>query len=311
MELLIGKRALLAALACLAPRALADPFYQRRADQASCTPYSINDQLIGGGPPGRNVLNNTCNRLWQQAVLKDDSLWIDGGAQYYTNWANNDPVSYVRGNGSITAAQNQYLIQVPTNYTWDWKCNITEIAHEKNVNPMTGSPPPIVIHGTVYEGLANDSRIWLFGGTTFSGNTSAAANYSIPLVDQYSLWSYDLPTGVWGQTDVTLAAPRRPFNGFSAEANDKALAFWINGALNNGSSLYSSSVTGNNTEFLTGMLSIDFGNPSGPVASNLTGPPWGDPRAGGLMHYVPNYGTAGLLVAFGKLPDPSAQPISI
>lgn len=205
--------------------------------------------------------------------------------------------------GPTTSGQNIYLIQVNASYNWDWKTNITERAYSKTNNDTMAPQVPIVMKGALYSGAEADSRIWLFGGTTSYQNTSGL-NYTSPTPDTYALWSYNTSSAAWDPHDVTSAVPTRPYNGFTAESAAKGLGFWINGDVDSGSSVAASALGSYNERFQPGMLLFDFTQPT-PNVTNTTGPPWGDPRVGGLAHYVPNYGPEGVLIAFGGGSSPA------
>jgi len=123
--------------------------------------------------------------------------------------------------------------------SWDWKTNITYIASEEHANPITGtSVRSGGILGTMFQGPANDSNIYTYGGTTFRGNESFpnpdANYYSVEYSDQYPLWSFDNGTQVWNQYDI--AQSWTPSYGAATEAPDQGLAFYLNGRTDNGTS---------------------------------------------------------------------------
>lgn len=63
---------------------------------------------------------------------------------------------------------NNYLIVVDLSQDWDWKINISEVAYNMTMNPVTGTFPPQVIDGVLYQGRESDPNIYLYGGTTSS-----------------------------------------------------------------------------------------------------------------------------------------------
>lgn len=61
---------------------------------------------------------------------------------------------------------DKYMINVDLSTSWDWKINISETATNITANPITGSIPPQVVRGTLYQGTEDDDSIYLYGGTT-------------------------------------------------------------------------------------------------------------------------------------------------
>lgn len=113
----------------------------------------------------------------------------------------------------------------------------------------------------------------------------------------YSLWSYDIVDGTWGQYDLTLSVPHRPSSASSAEVPELGLAFYFNGELDRGSEL-GTDIGVNDKVFIPGMIVIDTQNQT---ARNLsTNAVVGDlPRTRGKMQYVPRLGKKGILVQIG------------
>ena len=93
--------------------------------------------------------------------------------------------------------------------SWDWKTNITELQLKKFKNQDTGTYPPSLIRGGLYQGLDDDSRVYLLGGTTSLVNESFAW-FAYPDSSAYSLWSYDTETRDWEQA-LWAVIPRRKF----------------------------------------------------------------------------------------------------
>lgn len=123
--------------------------------------------------------------------------------------------------------------------SWDWKTNITYIASEELANPFTGTRVRSGgILGTMFQGPANDSNIYTYGGTTFRGNESFPNQdvdyYEAVYSDQYPLWSLDNETQVWDQYDI--GQTWTPSYGAATEAPDQGLAFYLNGRTDNGTS---------------------------------------------------------------------------
>jgi hypothetical protein len=123
------------------------------------------------------VITYFCARWEHSSVVKNDVLYINGGAESfnypgayrYHNWTNN------------TYGLNTYLINYDLTTSWDWKQNLSYSVSQKLPNPRTGTIPPNFIRGTMFQGPANDSNVYAFGGTSFMGNApikNGSVNYS-------------------------------------------------------------------------------------------------------------------------------------
>ncbi|KAF2182846.1 hypothetical protein K469DRAFT_669317 [Zopfia rhizophila CBS 207.26] len=240
-----------------------------------------------------DVVTYFCQRWYHQSVVKDGTLYIHGGIQTFnvpqrdSNWTNN------------TLGFNQFFLQVDLKESWDWKTNISYIALEETPNPKTGTGVRHSIRGTMYQGPANDSSIYTYAGTSFRGNESFPTKdtnyYSIYYSDQYALWSFNNDSQVWDQYDIQQAWT--PSYGAAAEAPDQALAFYLNGQTDNGTSsqtLYD----GDDQTTLDGMIVIDMVKHSSRNISTAGIKDY-QPRVGGGMQYVPGVGDNGVLVALG------------
>lgn len=173
-----------------------------------------------------------------------------------------------------------------------------------------GSNPPNMVRGALWRGLANDSRLYTFAGSTFLANQSDP-DWRPPGFDDYSLWSYDTSLMTWGQYDVSYAIPRRPNWGAWTEAIPIGLGFFLNGQVDRGSSyvLYTmleyvggtlSNATDNQITYLGGMAIVDLVTQT---ARNVSTESLGAPRvAGGLIH-SPRFGKTknGTLIALGGM----------
>lgn len=192
---------------------------------------------------------------------------------------------------------DEYLIAIDLSASWDWKTNISETALKKTSNPTTGSTVPSLVRGALYQGAANDSNIYLYGGTTSYINTSFPG-WQPPSPSTYSLWSYNTVSKKWDQFDTTSASPYRPNSGAYTEAPDQGLAFYFNGEIDSGSST-ATQVLGDFVKiFLTGMIVIDTSQHT--VRNLSTNAVSGDqPRTRGRLQYVPGIGEKGILVSFG------------
>ena len=197
------------------------------------------------------------------------------------------------------------MINVNLSTSWDWKTNIFETASNITANPTTGSVPPQVVNGALYQGTQDDDSIYLYGGTTSYANVSFPG-WQGPVAPTYSLWSYDPGSAQWSQFDVSHNAPYRPSNGAAAEAVDQGLAFYYNGELDNGSSEQELGIIAGTNVFLSGMVVI---NTTDQTARNLsTAQVSGDlARAHARMQYIPGAGEKGVLVLIGGSTFPANQ----
>ncbi|EOA85557.1 uncharacterized protein SETTUDRAFT_161884 [Exserohilum turcica Et28A] len=204
------------------------------------------------------------------------------------------------------------MITIPLNFTWDWKLNIIEHAHAKNVtNPSTGTLPPSQIRGHMFHGPPGQPEVYVYGGTTFMGNQSFEA-YAWPDSSAYPLWSYTYQESYpWGQ--YAKDTEWMPNHGAGAEAIDQGLAFYLNGQIDWGTSsttLDSFPKTEAIYVPLQGMVIIDLNTQSGKNIST-TKLRDGTPRVGGTMEYLPSVGSRGVLIALGGQIQPSlASPFA-
>lgn len=199
---------------------------------------------------------------------------------------------------------DEYMITVNLNTSWDWKANISETAVNITADPTTGSVPPQVVRGTLYQGTEDDDSIYLYGGTTSYANVSFPG-WQNSVAPTYSLWSYDPGSTQWSQFDVSQNAPYRPSNGAAAEAVDQGLAFYFNGELDSGSSQQLGIIAGTNV-FVSGMVVI---NTTDQNARNLSTAQVSPDlaRARGRMQYIPGAGEKGVLVLIGGSSFPANQ----
>ncbi|KAF2491506.1 hypothetical protein BU16DRAFT_120146 [Lophium mytilinum] len=239
-----------------------------------------------------------CGRWEHSSIVKNDILYINGGAETF-----NYPLAFQHGNWSNnTYGLNTYLLEYDLKTSWDWKTNISYSAFEKTPNPGTGTLPPNFIRGTMFQGPANDSELYTYGGTTFRGNMSVA-NRSASYSQQYSLWSFDSASNAWGQYD--LKQNWRPNFGAAAEAYDQGLAFYLNGQIDVGTDQGTLDF-GNTTIYIDGMLVIDLVRQTA-VNISTTGMKDYIPRVGGALQYVPGVGDDGVLVAIGGQVDEKSR----
>jgi hypothetical protein len=153
-----------------------------------------------------------------------------------------------------------------------------------------------MIRGALFLGPSDDSRIYLYGGTTSFHNDSFAG-FKQPSSAQYPLWSYDAANNEWSLVNMSSPNLRRLHGGAYAEAPDQGLAFYFNGQLDNGSD---STVSDHSEfhEFVAGMLVIDFKNEKiRNIYTDALGK--GKARVGATLQYLPKVGDQGVLVLLG------------
>lgn len=189
------------------------------------------------------------------------------------------------------------MISIDLKTSWDWKEKLLELASLKEMEPMTHCIPPILSRGALYQGMADDANIYLWGGTVSYTNTSFPG-FEPPIPAKYSLWAYDTGLQEWTPYDVSEGSPNRPSSAAFAEAPDQGLAFFLNGQLDSGSSTGTEVLGDQGKVFLQGMIVLDLKNRS---AKNLsTSAVSGQrPRSRGRMQYIPGIGEKGILVHVG------------
>lgn len=67
---------------------------------------------------------------------------------------------------SLQTSSDNVLITIDLKESWDWKTNFTESTINKTRVPSSGTIPPSLENGALFQGAADDSRIWMYGGTT-------------------------------------------------------------------------------------------------------------------------------------------------
>jgi len=181
--------------------------------------------------------------------------------------------------------------------TWDWKASDfpKKIEAVSRPNGSSVTLPPSLMRGALYQGLANDSRIYLYGGTAYMGNSSFPG-YTPPDSNPGTLWSFDPAKRTWGMHNISAQSPVRPNHGSYADAPNLGMGFYLNGQIDRGS-WNSVNLTDNSTVKVPGMVVLNTVNQTAFNVStdNLenTG------RVGGTMVYVPSIGRKGILVAIG------------
>ena len=233
------------------------------------------------------------------ATLSNGFLYIDGGVEAF-NYGNTKIVGYSKPVASrdydtfSNKFTDQQLIRVDMRDSWDWRTNISQLSIPKSPNPTTGTSPLSYVRGALFQGRANDSNIYSFGGTTCLANKSFPG-WTSQASDQYSLWSYDTSGQIWQQYDVSSSVPRRPNRGAFTGAPDLGLAFYLNGQIDGGSSLVTQHM-GNSTEDLQGLIILNTYNQT---ARNVSATSLGNPRVAGGLQYIGGIGLNGVIIAIG------------
>ena len=268
------------------------------AQPSTTTAASVISTMVSSSTPMTpqlDVVENMCFRMFHQSTIKNGSLYIDGGIESFIkvlnhslNWDSSSPV---------TLGYNYHLIKINLSQTWDWQTNISEVVLDKIANPKTGTPIPQVVDGTLYSGITDDSRIWLYGGTTSWWNTSFG-NFTYPDSQMYSLWSYDTTSKEWDQFDVTSGSQWRPSNGLAAEAPDLGLGFYFNGEIDSGSSQLTEVLGDEHKIFLEGMVVVNTTSQSA-VNISTDAATGNSPRTRGGATYIPAIGDNGILALMG------------
>ncbi|MCJ1470714.1 hypothetical protein MMC07_009361 [Pseudocyphellaria aurata] len=239
-----------------------------------------------------DLIKNMCVRFDHQSIIKNNTLYIDGGIETFQDVVKNGTKV-----GNITVGYNEQLIAIDVSKPWDWKTNISEEVIVKGQNPKTGTDVPFLSRGALYHGMDGDENMYMWGGTTSYLNTSFPGWVS-QSVSTYSLWSYSIISKQWDQHDVTRFVPRRPSSASSAEVPELGIAFYFNGEMDSGSAQDSGIQGKDDKVFLEGMIVIDTQNQTARNISTTT--VVGDkPRTRGEMQYVPGIGKKGILVQIG------------
>ncbi|TVY82131.1 Kelch repeat-containing protein [Lachnellula suecica] len=237
-------------------------------------------------------ISNMCERFFHQSTVKNDVLYVWGGAETFV--ANN---SDGRADGAITIGTNNFMIAMNMNSSWDWKINISESVLTPAPSPPPGNTsPPVIIRGALFSGGLGDDNVYIYGGTTSALNSSFV-DYTLPISPEYSLWSYNTATNQWGQYDISHNTSQRPSSGAYAEVPDQNLAFYLNGEITNGTSTLTLGI-GSELMTLEGLVIIDTAAHTSRNVStgSLVG---SNPRTGGVLQYVTGIGSKGVLVSIG------------
>jgi hypothetical protein len=214
--------------------------------------------------------------------------YIDGGIETFKSGGTKGPT---------VLGINSYLIEVDMSSSWDWKTNISETAITKTANPNTGSVPPSLLGGAMFQGLPGDTSVYIYAGATSQLNSSFSNPYPDPAT--YSLWSYDTNGKTWDQYDITLGSPLRPSRGASAEASDQGLGFYLNGQLERGSSTATTSM-GDEMIALSGMIMVNMTGATKSSRNISTSTLYsGSGAVAGSLTYLSSVGENGILVAIG------------
>lgn len=160
--------------------------------------------------------------------------------------------------------------------------------------------PPSLVQGALFPGSPADPKIFAYGGTTYTINTSFPG--FVPNNPQgAALWSYDTSSRGWFRFSNDNDTWRPNF-GFAAEAPDLGLGFYFNGQIDE----FENTGLGKAKVPIEGLMVIDAGNRATRNIStkSVTAD---NPRSGGSLQYVSGIGTKGALVALGGIVAASAQ----
>lgn len=237
---------------------------------------------------------NYCIRYDHQSVVKNNTLYIDGGKESFIQ-VNSEG----KQEGDMTVGINEYLIVVDLSQPWDWKTNVSIKALAKPGMPELPTSPPVVSRGAFYYGSDDDPNIYLWGGTTSYINTSFPG-FIAPLPATYTMWSFNIETKDWGHYDMSDTVKYRPAAGAYAEARDQHRSFFLNGWIDNGTSAQTMSLSPSTKVLQEGMIVIDHSNQTAMNLSTkaLVGE---KPRARGKMQYISNYGENGIILLVGGI----------
>lgn len=179
--------------------------------------------------------------------------------------------------------------------SWDWRSNITVVAHNKTNDTDINSAPPSVAFGALYQGPINDTKLYSYGGSVSYDNTSRPG-WAPAISERYPLWSYETSGEEWTAIDLSVDGVIRATAGADTEAPDQGLGFWFNGQLDTGSSTQSQYL-GPTIRFIKGMIVMDFN--TGRARNISTDAVSDQPRVRGKMVYIPGIGEKGALVLIG------------
>jgi len=260
--------------------------------------FLVLEYLAHAQDDGVDIVRNRCARWHHSSMLRDKSVFVDGGVQLY------------RQDETTWLGFSKYIFEIDMSASWDATTNLTEKRIGRFGNSAMDANPPNMARGALYRGPAKDRRLFTFGGSTFLANQTDP-DWKPPESDDYSLWSYDTETMTWGQYRINYAVPRRPNWGAATEAISIGIGFFLNGMIDRGSSsvMYSMTEYINNTlthetdnqiTYLGGLIIVDL---TTTIARNVSTDTLGSPRvAGGLLH-CPGFGKTknGTLLTFGGM----------
>ncbi|KAL8802228.1 MAG: hypothetical protein Q9182_003948 [Xanthomendoza sp. 2 TL-2023] len=237
-------------------------------------------------------IRNYCARFDHQSVLKNNTLYIDGGKQSFI-----DVDAEGNQTGNITVGINRYLIAVDLSKPWDWKTNVSMKALLKPGKPEIDVTPPVTYRGALFFGSNADPNIYLWGGTTSKANTSFPG-FIGPLPITFTMWSFNIVSQVWNHYDMTHDIQYRPSSGAFAEARDQHRSFWLNGQVDAGSQTQTTRLDSSTKIFQEGLIIIDHSNQTAKNVStkSLVG---NKPRTRGRMQYLSTIGANGIIVLIG------------
>lgn len=192
------------------------------------------------------------------------------------------------------------VIGISMTRDWNWTADIEEHEYYKyNGRTSLGNKIPMVARAGLVGGGAGDNNIYLFGGTTLSVNSSFTPN-PLPDSESYFMWAFDTGLHTWTEylgDRLGATALSKPNSGASAEAPDQAMAFYIGGQIDAGSSLATQGL--GQSFMISGMMVISTSNQSGINVSTAGVSRF--PRTRGEAVYLSNVGKYGGLVLLGGI----------
>ncbi|KAF3906911.1 hypothetical protein AA313_de0202495 [Arthrobotrys entomopaga] len=246
--------------------------------------------------PQLDPVVNFCKRYQHQSAITSNTLFIDGGAE----WFHDDPIVW----GPATPGINTYLVTTDMSDSWDWKGNISQTSIFKTTQPgrKIGYVPSL--DGGAIWPNQNETHLYLYGGTTNS-SLSNFTLYEAPESDAQTLWKYSIADRAWDPVAYAKGSPfiTRASFGASVVAPNLNKAFYLGGILDKGSTDLTGDLMA--PRFLDGLLEFDFETEA---VRNISTLGLGSrARSYSQMVYIPEYGNTnnvtgkkgGVLVVIG------------
>lgn len=159
--------------------------------------------------------------------------------------------------------------------------------------------PPTLTNGALWP---YNNSLYLYGGTTSRLNDSFVG-YQPPTSEDTVMWRFNTESSQWAPVELTVNGEKMPRLGGGANvvAEDKGLAFYYGGQVDNGTS--SDTANDNRITYSNKFFVFNLGNGSVqslPVDALAT---YGS--SGSQMVYIPYIGKKGILVNFGGSVKPA------